>query len=181
MKGQLVVAVCIGVLTFALACQQQTPSGSTPATPSDTKTAANSDSRAADESALREWDAQWSKAASAKDLDKMLSYYADAAIVLQPNGPMVNSKDAVRKIWKEVLTAPGFSGGWKATKVEVAKSGDIGYVTGTWEFTMNDASGKPATDRGKFLEVVEKQADGGWKCVVDIWNSDLPLPAPEKK
>jgi len=27
---------------------------------------------------------------------------------------------------------------WKATKVEVAKSGDIGFISGTYEVTMND-------------------------------------------
>ena len=32
---------------------------------------------------------------------------------------------------------------WKVSKVEVAKSGDLGFVSGTYEFTMNDASGKP--------------------------------------
>ena len=163
MKRQLVIAVCIALLTLALACQK------------------SADNRAADEKALREWDAQWSKAASAKDVDKTVSYYADDAMVLPPNGPMVTSKDAIRKIWKDMVTAPGFSGGWKATKVEVALSGDLATVSGTWEFTMNDAKGKPATDRGKFVEVVKKQTDGGWKCVTDIWNSDLPLPAPAKK
>ena len=162
MKRQLVIAICLALLTFALACQQQTPP----------------DTRAADESAIKEWDAQWSKAASAKDVDKTVSYYADDAIVLPPNSKSETSKEAIRKIWKDMLTAPGFSGGWKATKVEVARSGELATVSGTYEFTMNDASGKPATDRGKFVEVVKKQADGGWKCVTDIWNSDLPLPAP---
>ena len=165
MKKLLVIAVCIGLLTFALACQPQTPP----------------DTKAADESALREWDAQWSKAAAAKDVDKTVSYYADDAMVLQPNGPMVTGKDAIRKIWKDMLTAPGFSGGWKATKVEVARSGELATVSGTWEFTMNDAKGKPSADHGKFVEVVRKQTDGAWKCVTDIWNSDLPMPAPTEK
>jgi hypothetical protein len=54
---------------------------------------------------------------------------------------------------------------WKTTKVEVAKSGDIGFVRGTYELTMNDTSGKPVNDRGKYLEVWEEQADGsGFTC-----------------
>ncbi|MGH9873980.1 MAG: YybH family protein [Pyrinomonadaceae bacterium] len=167
MKKHIALVGCIALLAFALACQPQTP-------------ATAPDTRAADEAAIREFDEQWSKAASDKNLDKMLSYYADDALVLQPNGPMVNTKQAIRKIWSDTLTAPGFSGGWRATKVEVAKSGEIGYASGTWEFTWNDASGKPVTDRGKFIEVVKKQADGTWKCTVDIWNSDLPLPAPSE-
>ncbi len=170
MNRPIVLVACLALLMFATACQPQATQ-TTQATP---------DTREADESTLREWDAQWSKAASAKDVDKTVSYYADDALVLPPNGPVPTSKDALRKTWEGMLTAPGFSGGWKATKVEVAKSGDIGFVSGTWEFTWNDAKGKPVTDRGKFVEVVKKQANGQWKCVTDIWNSELPLPGDKK-
>jgi ketosteroid isomerase-like protein len=56
----------------------------------------------------------------------------------------------------------------------------MGFVSGTYELTMNDASGKPMNDRGKYLEVWEKQTDGNWKCRADMWNSDLAasVPAP---
>ena len=67
---------------------------------------------------------------------------------------------------------------------QLAKSGDMGWVSGTYELTMNDASGKPINDRGKYLEVWEKQADGNWKCRADMWNSDLAASVPassEKK
>ena len=33
---------------------------------------------------------------------------------------------------------------------------------------MNDASGKPVNDRGKYVEIWEKQADGKWKVVASI-------------
>jgi ketosteroid isomerase-like protein len=54
-------------------------------------------------------------------------------------------------------------------------------VSGTYEETTTDASGKPVNDRGKYVEVWEKQADGKWKCGTDIWNSDLPASAPAEK
>jgi ketosteroid isomerase-like protein len=133
---------------------------------------------AADEQALRDADAEWSKAAGAKDLDKTVSYYSDDAIVMPPNDPAATTKEAVRKIWQDLLASPGLAISWKATKVEVAKSGDIGFVSGTYEVTMNDASGNPVNERGKYLEVWEKQPDGSWKCGADIWNSDLPASAP---
>lgn len=63
--------------------------------------------------------------------------------------------------------------------MEVAKSGDIGYTQGTYEMTVNDAKGNPNTDRGKYLSIWKKQADGAWRCIVDTFNSDLP-PAPAK-
>jgi uncharacterized protein (TIGR02246 family) len=135
------------------------------------------------EQALRDLDAQWSAAAGAKDLDKTVSYYSDDAIVMPPNTSAARTKEAIRSAWKEMLTAPGAAIGWTATKVEAAKSGDLAYVSGTYEETMTDASGKPVKDRGKYVEVWKKQADGTWKVVADIWNSDLPVaPAtPEKK
>jgi len=133
------------------------------------------------EQALRDADAAWSKAAASKDLEKTVSYYSADAIVLPPNAPIATTKEEIKKIWQDMLASPSFVISWKATKVEVAKSGDLGFVSGTYELTMNDASGKPVNDRGKYVEVWEKQADGKWKCGTDIWNSDLPAPAPFEK
>src|SRR5690349_5583398 len=134
------------------------------------------------EHALRDADDAWSKAAASKDLEKTIAYYSDDASVLPPNAPIATTTDAIKKLWGDLLASPGLAISWKATKVEVAKSGDLGFVSGTYEFTMNDASGKPTTDKGKYVEVWEKQGDGKWKCGTDIWNSDLAAaPAAETK
>jgi len=130
------------------------------------------------EQALRDADAAWSKAAASKDLEKTVSYYSADAIVLPPNAPIATTKEEIKKIWQDMLASPSFVISWKATKVEVAKSGDLGFVSGTYELTMNDASGKPVNDRGKYVEVWEKKADGKWKCGTDTWNSDLPASTP---
>src|SRR5436190_5682385 len=108
------------------------------------------DTRAGDEAALKNLDAEWSKAAGAKDVDKTVSYYSDDAVVLPPNSPVLTGKEPIRAMWQGMLGAPGFGGSWKATKVEVARSGDLGYVTGSYELSQKDASGKPVTDKGKF-------------------------------
>jgi ketosteroid isomerase-like protein len=129
------------------------------------------------ERALRDADDSWSKAAASKDLDKTVSYYSDDATVLPPNAAAATTKETIRKIWQDMLATPGFVISWKAIKVEVAKSGDLGFVSGTYELTMNDTSGKPVTDKGKYVEVWEKKADGKWKCGTDTWNSDLPASA----
>jgi ketosteroid isomerase-like protein len=133
---------------------------------------------------LRDLDAQWAKAAAAKDVEQTIGYYSDDAIVLPPNATSAATKEAVRNVWKEMFASPGLVITWKATKVQLARSGDMGWVSGTYELTMNDASGKPIDDRGKYLEVWEKQSDGNWKCRADMWNSDLAASAPvplEKK
>lgn len=162
LKTQITLFLFLLLLSVSGACQTQTAQ----------------DTRAADESALRTLDSEWSKAAGAKDVDKTVSYYADDAIVMPPNSPQATGKEPIRAIWKGMLGAPGFSGGWKSTKVDVARSGDLAYVSGSYELTENDASGKPVSDKGKYLEVWKKQANGSWKCVADIFNSDLPPAAP---
>ncbi len=142
------------------------------------------DTKSAIEKALRDLDAQWSAAAGAKDLDKTVSFYSNDAIVMPPNASTATTQETIRKIWQDLLASPGLVISWKATKVEVAKSGDLACLSGTYELIMNDLSGKLVNDHGKYVEVWEKRADGKWKCGADIWNSDLPASAsaaPEKK
>jgi ketosteroid isomerase-like protein len=130
---------------------------------------------------LRDLDDQWSTAAGAKDLEKTVSFYSADAIVMPPNASAATTKEAIRKVWQDLLASPGLVISWKTGKVEVAKSGDLACLSGAYELTINDASGKPVNDHGKYVEVWEKQSDGKWKCGTDIWNSDLPAASAEKK
>ena len=129
------------------------------------------------EQLLRELDATWAKAAAAKDVEQTIAFYSDDAIVFPPNATSAATKEAIRNGWKEMLASPGFVISWQPTKVQVGKAGETAWVSGTYELTMNDASGKPVNDRGKYLEVWEKQTDGNWKCAADMWNSNL-APSP---
>jgi ketosteroid isomerase-like protein len=133
---------------------------------------------------LRDLDAQWAKAAAAKDVEQTIGYYSDDAMVLPPNATSAATKVAIRNVWKDMFASPGLVISWQPTRVQVGKSGEMAWVRGTYELTMNDATGKPIDDRGKYLEVWEKQTDGNWKCAADMWNSDLAASAPapaEKK
>jgi ketosteroid isomerase-like protein len=141
-------------------------------------TACRTQATTTDEATLRKLDDEWSKAAGSRDVEKTISYYSDDAVVMPPNIPTLTGKEPIRTLWKSMLGSPDFSGGWKASKVEVAQSGDLAYVSGSYEFNEKDDSGKPITDKGKYLEVWKKQADGNWKCVADMFSSDLPAVGP---
>jgi uncharacterized protein (TIGR02246 family) len=163
--NQLFLSGCFVVLSFAFV-----------------GTAAAGDTKI--EQDLRDLDAKWSAAAAAKDIDKTVSYYSEDAVVMPPNAPSAKTRETIRTAWKEMLTTPGAAIRWKTTKVEVAKAGDLACVSGTYEETMTEASGKAVKDHGKYVAIFKKQADGTWKVVADIWNSDLPVAAPaapEKK
>jgi ketosteroid isomerase-like protein len=127
---------------------------------------------------LRDLDAKWAKAAAAKDVEQTIAFYSDDAVVFPPNATSATTKDAIRNGWKEMLASPGFVITWQPTKVQVGKSGEMAWVSGTYELTMNNASGKPINDRGKYLEVWQKQTDGNWKCAADMWNSNLAASTP---
>jgi uncharacterized protein (TIGR02246 family) len=138
------------------------------------------DTRAADERAIREADAAWSKAAAARDVEGTLSFHADDGSELPPNRPIVTGKEALRAYWLHALSAPGITISWRATNVEVARSGDLGYAVGIAEVSTKDTKGKPVTGRGKYMTVWKKQPDGKWKAVADIFNSDLPAAEAAK-
>jgi len=126
---------------------------------------------------LRKQDEQWSSAAARNDLEATLSFYADDAVVLPGNAPIAADKQAIREVWAGML-GPGTAVSWKVTKAEVAKSGELGYLYGTYELTMKDPKGGPPEhDKGKLVEIWKKQADGKWKCIVDTYNSDLAPPS----
>ena len=139
------------------------------------------DTREADERAIREIEIEWSKAIVAKDVERCMSFYADGASEFEPGKPIDTGKDAIRKGFDAFFAIPGISSSFQTAKVVVARGGDLAYTYGTNATTMNDAKGKPVNDKGKYVTVYAKQPDGKWKVVADIYNSDLPAPAPPKK
>ena len=162
-QGRIVIATLF-FGTLILGCAQQQPT-------------APPDTRAADEAAIRKLDMDWSNAAQTKQVDAWVAFYSDDATVLPPDEPMASGKDGIRKSIGDLLALPGLNLKWEPKKIEVSKSGDMAYSLGTYEMALNDPKGNPIMDRGKYVEVWKKQADGSWKCAVDTFNSDLP-PAP---
>ena len=133
---------------------------------------------AADEKTVRDLDAQWSAAAAAHDVDKVVSYYSADAVVMPPNLPAATTAEARRKAWEDAGN-PSLTLSWKATKVEMARSGEMAVVTGTYDAVSTDS--KIPGDHGKYMELLKKQPNGDWKCTLDIWNSDMTAPSAPTK
>lgn len=140
------------------------------------------DNRAADVAALQKTDEEWSAAAGRKDVAAAVAFYADDAVMLPPNAPIIADRNAIRQAWAAMLGPATTSMSWKASKIEVAKSGELGYIYGTYQDSVQDPKGgPPVRDTGKTVEIWKKQTDGKWKCIVDAYNSDLPpTPAAQK-
>ena len=129
---------------------------------------------AVEEAAIRSEDADCLKAWAAKDVDRGLSCYSDDASVFPSNAPIATGKEAIRALWSQMFETPGFALSWDISKLEVSRAGDLAYAYGTYEQTVNDPEGNPITERGKWVGVYKKQADGQWKMVADIGTSDGP-------
>jgi uncharacterized protein (TIGR02246 family) len=131
------------------------------------------DTRAQDETAIRATAADWGKAIEDKNLDQTLSYYADDAWVYPQNAPIAKTADERRSVWTAFFATPGASDmEGNIERVEVARSGDLAVDYGTFDMTMNDKKGKPMTETEKSVTAWKKQADGKWKVIADIWNTN---------
>ena len=153
MNTKLVGPVLLSSMVF-LACQQN-----------------KSDSKA-EEAALLKIDSTWSATASeSKDADKVVSYWSDDAVVMSPGEEPVKGKEALKKMVAGMSSIPGFSISWKSSDVHFSPDGQMAYMYGENLVSMNDSTGNKITIPGRGYTVWKKDADGNWKCVVDIWNN----------
>ena len=125
----------------------------------------------AEEAALMRRDAEWSAVAyEAKDLEKILSFWADDAVVIPSGGPVADGKAAIRAFVQGALAIPGFKIRWRTTKATLSPDGKLAYLRSTTETTVNGPDGKPQTMESRGTTVWRKDADGLWRCVLDTWN-----------
>jgi len=116
--------------------------------------------------------ADFATAYNAKDAAKVASMYAEDAVVMPPNEPMLTGRTAIEaRLKKEMQESPVTIG---LTPTESSTSGDRAHEAGIVSITLPD--GSKLTE--KYL-VVFKKVGSDWKIAYDIWNSDTP-PTPKK-
>jgi ketosteroid isomerase-like protein len=121
-------------------------------------------------------DASFQKAVAAKDLDKIMSFYADSAVLMPAAKPQLAGKAAIQNEWQELLTIPAFQNTSKLLRVETAGSNDLAYTMGSYETRLMAEDGKVLTEPGKWLSIWKKQPNGAWRVVVETYNTDIPPP-----
>jgi uncharacterized protein (TIGR02246 family) len=158
----------IGCLAFVALTAGCTNAPTPPPTPPDT--------RAADVQTVKDVEAAWIKDMATKDVDKWVSYFAEDGCGLYPGTAILEGKAALKAAMAPYFSDPHFSTSFQSTRVVASKGGDMVYSQGTYTMTMtNPKTKKPMTDKGKYLTIYAKQADGSWKAVADTFNSDSPM------
>ncbi|HOX20498.1 MAG TPA: SgcJ/EcaC family oxidoreductase [Gemmatimonadales bacterium] len=122
---------------------------------------------------LGQMNRDFAAALNAKDAALAASYYTEDAVVIPPGEAMVQGRAAIEAYWKAGIE----QGGVRDASVETIKaesSGDIGYEIGTFVLTMNGPNGEPIQERGRYIELLKRGADGKWYSTAGIWNSAPP-------
>jgi len=134
------------------------------------KTAAPFDPQA-ESAALMQRDVEWANLATAgKDIEKVLSYWTDDAVVMEPGQPAVVGKAAIRSYITQSYATPGFKIHWVSQKPVFSPDGKMAYMRGTDEMTVPGPKGSPMTLHLQGYSIWRKDADGQWRCSVDIAN-----------
>ncbi len=115
---------------------------------------------------------EWSQTIASKDVDKIVSYWADDAFVMQAGQPPLKGKQAIRQMVEESFKIPGFSISWQPQSVEVSDNGDMAYMIENAQVSFTDSTGKTITINNNGVSIWRKQPDGTWKNVVDISAAD---------
>src|SRR6266403_1020445 len=132
----------------------------------------------AEQAKLLRRDAEWANLASAgKDIEKIVSYWSDDALLIFPGQPVLEGKAAIRAYVTASLNTPGFKIHWVSQKPAFSPDGKVAYMGGTNELTVPGPNGTPITLHLRGISVWKIDSGGEWRCVVDIAN-EQPSAGP---
>jgi uncharacterized protein (TIGR02246 family) len=125
-----------------------------------------------DVQAIKESCIEWDRAWNAGDAHAVAALYANGAVVMPPNKPAGLAREHVRAYEKYFAE---FREENRTTVDDVRVSGNLGVARGRQEtLTFPNNGGQPSKDKAKWMTVFQRQGDGSWKILWEIYNSDLP-------
>jgi ketosteroid isomerase-like protein len=121
-----------------------------------------------DSAAIKKATADLAAGVNAKNVEQILTLYADNSVFMPPNAPLLRGRDPLKSFYTDLV---GKVTDLRLEPADVAGHGPIAYESGT--YSMNTGTTR---DRGKFLFVLRNMA-GKWRFEYSSWSSDLPRPA----
>ena len=120
------------------------------------------------------WRAGWDTG----DVDALLALYAEDALLMPQNQPILAGKEAIRAAYQPVLEQYEIRGDGDVKEMVV--SGDWGFFRVAYRLSATPkAGGETIHDTGKSLFIVRRVAGGEWKIARLMDSSDLGPPAGE--
>ena len=120
---------------------------------------------------LMELSRSWSAMVASGDLEASIEFWADDAVMLPPDLPVLSGKAAIREYVMGTASIPGFKISWEPESASISEGGDMAYLIERNVVEMDGENGEPIIIHGKVVTVWRKDSNGQWKNVADIWNS----------
>lgn len=93
----------------------------------------------------------------------------EAEAALMPSGaPAIVGRQAIQAFWEDAPQVQQF----EIDVLEIDGSGNVAYVRGTYVMVFAGAASGEAEQRGKFLQVLRRQADRRWLIRADMFSPD---------
>jgi len=127
----------------------------------------------ADLNAISEVREQEMAAINAANVEGFLTVLTEDVIVMPPNEPAINSKDAVESWTQSLLDRFAVQADYTSSDIVVAGDWAFEHFSGNWTLTPK-AGGEPIAETFKGIHIYQRQSDGSWKIAWDTWNSDNP-------
>jgi len=96
-----------------------------------------------------------------------MSSFTPIGQMVLPDGP-VGGLEGIRVVMAPLFADTTYSISWAPEFADVSESGDLGYTIGDYTTRRVNASGDEVVERGYYLTVWRRQADGRWKVEADI-------------
>lgn len=100
-----------------------------------------------------------------------LAYAASDAVMLSQSGAVIKGWETMRDLFAERSADADAAGQttlvWTPLYADIAASDDLGYTCGSSHLHGTTADGETLNARGHYVSIWRKQADGGWKWVLD--------------
>ena len=119
---------------------------------------------------LSQMNKDFGKAINNKDAETASLLYAENASIMPPNEQIVTGRENIKKYWQAFIDA-GVSDLSVAT-ISTGSDGDLGYETGRFRLSIPGKDGKMTEEKGKYIEILKRDANGKWISLYGIWNED---------
>jgi len=142
------------VLSLIFSCKEQTPEPPKPATVEE----------------LGQMNRDFAKALVDGDAEAAANLYDENASLLPPNEPIVTGRENIKAYWQAGIDA-GIVGASVKT-ISAESDGNLGYEIGTFELQIKLENDSIVVDKGKYTEILRRNADGKWISIYGMWSNN---------